>query len=157
MKYILPILVIVLLLLFPQRVYCAQRLTISFIEYDGYGSHWFSQKEVPADSYLHLFARANAVLDYLFALDKPNIYAYPDGIQILRTHFLRGHLTVELYIPQASFGGTMLERIYLGQILKNLLGLDGVDRVSIIADTPEGLNVHEMCSWYELFDGIIGI
>ena len=149
---------IVVLLLFPQRVYCAgslERPEISFIEYDECGNHWFSQKEIRTDSRVHLFARVNAVLGYLFALDEPNIYPFPEGVQIQRKHYLRGHLTVEIYFPEASFGGSMLERIYLGQILKNLLSLDGVEKVSIIADTPGGLNVREKSSWQELFDGIL--
>ena len=155
MKFILPFLVIVILLLFPQRVYCAENLKINFIEYDEYGNHWFSQKGIGVSSRAHLFARVNATLYYLFALDYDNIYPYPSGIRMRRAHYLQGHLTVELYIPKASFGGSMLERIYMGQILKNLLSLDGVDKVSIAADTPEGLNVREKSSWLELFYGII--
>jgi len=156
LKYIiLPILVIAVLLLFPQRVYCASNVNISFIEYDEYGNHWFSRMEIPINSRLHIYEQTNAALSYLFALDKPTIYPYPSGIHLIETHYIEGYLAVFLYIPHASFGGSMLERIYLGQILKTLLDLDGVEKVSIIADTPKGLNVREKRSWHELFYGIV--
>jgi len=146
--------VIVLLLLFPQRVYCAEYIEINFIEFDELGSHWFSYIEIPSDSETHISVRANVALNYLFVLDKPNIFPYPPGIQVLNIHLIECHLIASLYIPAGSYGGTMLERIYLGQILKTLLNLDGVSRVSIIADTPEGLNIREERIWAELFYGI---
>jgi len=156
MKYILPVLVIILLLIFPQRVYCAeQHIEVNFIKFDEYGNHWFEQKKIPATPEAHTSIHANTALNYLFTLDKHNIFPYPQGVHVLSIHFTECHLVVSLYFPKGSYGGAMLERIYLGQILKTLLNLDGIERVSIIADTPEGLIVREESSWRPLLYGII--
>lgn len=158
MRFLLPILVIAALLLFPQRVYCAENVNVSFIKYDAYGEHRLVQRSIePAmRAHNHIFSRANAALSYLFALAGPGVYTYPEGIQILDMHYLRGHLSITLSDEFAGFGGgSALERIYLGQILKTLLELDGVEKVSIMANTPEGLNVRENNSWHELFIGIL--
>ena len=155
MRFILPILVVVVLLLFPQRVYCAEYIEVNFIQFDECGNHRLEYLKIPPEPQAHVTARANAALTYLFALDKPNTFPYPEDTHVLSIRLTECHLTVSLYIPQGSFGGSMLERIYLGQILKTLLNLDGVSKVSIIADTPEGLNVREKSAWAELFHGII--
>lgn len=166
MKYILSILVTAALLIFPQRVYCtdilkngvnSDYLKISFVEYDYlYGNHWFSEKYIEIGPHRHLFAKVETALGALFSLDLPNGFPYPEGIQIVDIYYIHGHLTVAFSEEFAGFGGgSMLERIYLGQILKTLLNIDGVEKVSIKADTPEGIRIKERCSWYELMDGIV--
>ena len=156
MKYILPVILSAILLLLPQTLYCSDSLNVRYIVYDDEGGHTFRQKPVDLPPYASLFTRVNTVLSALFSLDMPDIYPYPEGVQVLRLHYIRGHLTVTLSDEIAAFGGgTMLERIYLGQILKNLLYIDGVDVVSIKANTPEGLSVREGTCWSELLYGII--
>ena len=158
MRFILPILVIIMLLLFPQRVYCADNINemkISFVEFGEYDNHWFSYVKMPLNSQMLKSCQAIAATNYLLALDKPNIYPHPSDIHLLDAFYRNGHLSIHIYVPKGSYGGTMLERIYLGQILKTLLNINGVEKVSIIADTPEGLNVRAQTSWYELFAGII--
>jgi len=148
--------VLAALVMFPQRAYCAQSLAISFVEYDDEGGHSLSRQLVEPESHKHLFMAVNAVLDALFSLDLPNTYPYPEGIQVLSTHYIRGHLTVTVSDEIAAFGGgSMLERIYLGQMLKTLLDIEGVERVSIIANTPEGISVRESGCWRELMNGVV--
>jgi len=149
-------LLLCVLFLFPQRVYCAETITISFIEFDEEGNNSFSQKEAPPGLHNHLFAQVNTALEALFSLDLTNIYPYPEGVKITGLHYLRGHLSVALSDEIAAFGGgSMLERIYLGQILKTLLHLEGVEVVSIIANTPEGIRVQNSSCWYELMYAIV--
>jgi len=144
------------LLLFPQRAYCAGAVKISFVEYDEYGNHWFLEKYVELGVHGHLFARVETALNALFSLELPNIFPYPKGIEIVDIYYKHGHLTVAFSDEFGNFsGGSMLERIYLGQVLKTLLNIEGVEKVSIIADTPEGISIKESVSWHELMYGIL--
>ena len=158
MRFILPIVVIIMLLLFPQRAYCADDINwmkISFVEFDEYDNHWFSYIKMPLNPQVCTACQAISATNYLLALEKPNIYPYPYDIQVLGAFYRNGHISIHIYIPKGAYGGTMLERIYLGQILKTLLNINGVEKVSIISDAPEGLYVREETSWHGLFAGII--
>jgi len=156
LKYILPILVAATLFIFPQRAYCANALKVSFVEYDEYGNLWFAEKFLEPDSHRHLFAKVDTALGALFSLGLPNTFPYPEGIQIIDIHYMHGHLTVAFSDEFGDFGGgSMLERIYLGQVLKTLLNIEAVEKVTIIANTPEGISVSGSSSWHELMDGIV--
>ena len=161
MKYIFTIILLLLLLLFPQKAYCGENISLSFIEYDDLGN--FNWRSVTTDisPAPHIRARLENTLNTLFTYQGKNIYTYPENISVRSIHYLFGCVTLDLSPEFNNFGGgSSLEGIYLGQIVKTLLDIEGVEKVTLLVDgltgnTPEGIVVKEVYSWQELTEGKI--
>jgi len=159
MKYILAILTLILVLLFPQKAYCGENIDLSFVEYDNTGRFFWHVVELEEPS-PHIRGRIENALNSLFTYQADNIYAYPENISILSIHYLYAHVIVNLSAEINNFhGGSMVETIYLGQIIKTLLDIKGIEKVTLLIDslsgnTPEGIVIKEVSSWQGLMEGI---
>ena len=161
MKYILPLILLILTLLFPQKAYCNENLTLSLVEYNELGElNWRSVEAAPLSS-SHIRARIESTLKALLAYEAQNVYIYPQNISILSIRYLFGCVSIDLSDDFNDFGGgSMVEQIYLAQIVKTLLDIEGVEKVTLLIDgqignTTEGIVIREVNSWQELMEGKI--
>ena len=159
MKYILPLILFLLILIFPQKAYCSENLTLSLVEYNDLGelSWHVAQAALPPSN--HMRARVEGSLAALLNYEAQNVYTYPKNISILSVHYLFGCVSIDLSADFNDFGGgSMVEQIYLAQIVKTLLDIEGVEKVTLLLDglignTAEGIAVKEVYSWQELMEG----
>lgn len=162
MKYALTIIVIIILLIFPQKAYCSDSIQISHMEYDADGSHSWKAEYIEINDDSYLFERVEIALYYLINRHSGgNSYPYGENIDILSLSYSYGCITVDLSEEFNGYGGgSFLEQVYLAQIAKTLLDMEGIEKVTLLVDgllanTAEGIAVKEVISWQELMDGKI--
>jgi len=161
MKFLWAIIMILIILLFPQKAYCGHSSALSYIKYDALGDLSWYTVENSLPNAPHIKMRIESSLTSLFNGNYPGTYTYPENISVLSINYLFGHISINLSGEFGNFGGgSMLETIYLTQIVKTLLDIEGVEKVTLLVDgltgnTPEGIVIKEVSSWQELTEGII--
>jgi spore germination protein GerM len=141
MKCYFTILLIVLLLIFPQRVYCSELSSTEYdihrIFFDENGeNHWFLERITVCGN--DVLVVAEEVLNTLFKDSCVNTYSYPEGTVILNASLLEGHITVDISPEIRAYGGGYTENILVNQIIRTLFGLPGVSKITLLVDGRTG-------------------
>jgi spore germination protein GerM len=158
MKYIIILIMIALLLCFPQRAHAVNTHNAYYLIFDDQGvNSWVFTPGINGQDTEDI---ASGLLHELFSIDRADAYAYPEGTGLLSAYMTNGHLALDITLGNRGYGGAYIERVYILQMLRTVLSLDTVSSVTITVDGDihgfcEGTVVREVVSWLEWTEGVL--
>lgn len=137
---------IILFLVTSSNVYAGGMQNFFYIKYDG-------EKEVWVEEELNLgdvdteYEKAYVVISNLFSVEGTSFI--PKDIKILDTYLLEDCIVLNVSKDINNYGGTYYEKRLIAQIVKNILGIEGVNKVTLLIDGEdvslnEGIFIREV-------------